>query len=101
MVNSMAYMNIDAVHYSDKIKRKCYGLFYHALQELDNRVLFEDDNSKLYYLGEHLHAIRETVFEADNACLLEDYACASLFNYTDEIRELILRKNAVCYPFGQ
>lgn len=92
----MAYMNIDAVQYSDKIKRKWYDLFYHTIQELDKRVLYTDDTSKLYYLGQHLLSLVKCIRYADYSCALSEYDRFRLLNYLDEVRELIIRKGGVC-----
>lgn len=40
----------DTVQERDKPHNKCVDLFYQTIQELDKRVLFEDDIKELYSL---------------------------------------------------
>lgn len=89
----------DTVQGSDKSHNKCVDLFYQTIQELDKRVLFEDDIKELYSLAGCLKSLYSCIVDYERARIITYSERQNLLKYINEVKSLIYRKSKICVIF--
>lgn len=82
----------DTVQGSDKSHNKCVDLFYQTIQELDKRVLFEEDVKELYALAICLNTLYSCIVEFERRRIITYSGRQNLLKYINEVKGLIYRK---------
>ena len=82
----------DTVQGSDKSHNKCVDLFYQTIQELDKRVLFEDDTKELYSLAIRLNSLYSCIVDFEKGRIITYSERQNLLKYINEVKGLIYRK---------
>lgn len=75
------------------------NLFYHLIQKLDKRVLFEDGIDEMYSLAYCLHRLHDCIVGYKALGAINELEYKELFKYINEVKNLIYRKSKICVIF--